>query len=93
MRCALLRHLWLFLDGFAGRTAREDSKLGDDLAAHVSKLEASLGLEWRLQQSLLMAIPAMAQVEVLILTSDTRVQHNCSISQYLVQQDIATYTP
>lgn len=63
MRKALLRHLSVILDGFAGKHAREDAKLGDDLAAHVAKLEVSLGLEWRLQHSLLMAIPAMAQVE------------------------------
>ena len=66
MRNALLRHLSLILDGFAGKSAREDAKLGDDLAAHVARLEASLGLDWRLQHSLLMAIPAMAQVKILV---------------------------
>ena len=63
MRKALLRHLSVILGGFAGKNAREDAKLGDDLAANVAKLEMSLGLDWRLQHSLLMAVPAMAQVE------------------------------
>ena len=63
MRKALLRHLSVILGCFAGKNAREDAKLGDDLAANVAKLEMSLGLDWRLQHSLLMAIPAMAQVE------------------------------
>ena len=91
MRKALLRHLSLILDGFAGKHAREDVKLGDDLAAHVAKLEMSLGLEWRLQHSLLMAIPAMTQVDLLILTRDARVQHNCIVLQYLVQHNIARH--
>ena len=82
MRKALLRHLSVTLDGFAGKIAREDAKLGDDLAAHVAKLEMSLGLEWRLQQSLLRAVPAMAQVEIRCLAHDARVQQTaltCSI--------------
>ena len=79
---ALLRHLSVSLDGFAGKHAREDAKLGDDLAAHVAKLEMSLGLEWRLQHSLLMAIPTMAQVDILTLTCDARILHICVIWQY-----------
>lgn len=66
MRKALLRGLAVFVEGIAGKSAREDAKLGADLAGHVVTVEASLGLDWRLQQSLLLALPPLSQVSLYI---------------------------
>ena len=62
VRRALLHNLAAFMEGIAGRSARDDAKLSAELAGHVASLEASLGLDWRAQQSLLLAIPALSQV-------------------------------
>ena len=58
----MLRSLPTFMDGVAGKSARDDAKLGAELAGHIVSLEASLGLDWRAQQSLLLAMPALSQV-------------------------------
>lgn len=62
MRKAMLGNLAAFVEGIAGKSARDDVKLGAELAAQVASLEASLGLDWRSQQSLLLAISPLAQV-------------------------------
>ena len=62
MRKATLGNLAAFVEGIAGKSARDDAKLGAELAAHVASLEASLGLDWRSQHSLLLTIPPLAQV-------------------------------
>lgn len=58
----MLQNLAPFMEGIAGKSARDDVKLGAELAGHVNTLEASLGLDWRLQQRLLLAMPALSQV-------------------------------
>ena len=62
MHKAMLGNLAAFVEGIAGKSARDDVKLGAELAAQVASLEASLGLDWRSQQSLLLAISPLAQV-------------------------------
>jgi hypothetical protein len=62
VRKAMLGNLAAFVEGIAGKSARDDAKLGAELAAQVTSLEASLGLDWRSQHSLLLAIPPLAQV-------------------------------
>ena len=95
MRKALLRHLSVILGGFAGKNAREDAKLGDDLTANVAKLEMSLGLDWRLQHSLLMAIPAMAQVEFSfspVMPKSSTIASSCSTWYSTTLQGIMRYS-
>ena len=60
----MLQSLPTFMEGIAGKSARDDAKLGVELAGHIISLEASLGLDWRAQQSLLLAMPALAQVPI-----------------------------
>lgn len=62
VRKAMLLGLAAFMEGIAGKSARDDVKLGAELIGHIVSLEASLGLDWRAQQSLLLAIPALTQV-------------------------------
>ena len=62
VRRALLHNLAAFMEGIAGKSARDDAKLGAELAGHMVSLEASLGLDWRAQQSLLLTMPALSQV-------------------------------
>ena len=62
VRKAMLGNLAAFVEGIAGKSAKDDAKLGAELAAQVASLEASLGFDWRSQHSLLLAIPPLAQV-------------------------------
>ena len=62
VRRAMLRSLAAFMAGIAGMSARDDAKLGAELASHIVSLEASLGLDWRAHQGLLLAVPALTQV-------------------------------
>jgi hypothetical protein len=62
VRKAMLSNMAAFVEGIAGKSARDDAKLGAELAAQLESLEATLGLDWRSQQGLLLAIPPLAQV-------------------------------
>ncbi len=58
-----MRQLPGTLELFAAPGGADDARAGAELAQALVSLDASLGLDWRSQEAMLLSFPALAQVK------------------------------